>query len=364
MDSVDLLGPGRSVITSSSRTASSADRSSPRGPDATSTRACGGQLKAPSQGLTLEDARGRHVVVVGYGKSACDVAVALAEVAESVTIVARRLLWKGSKRSVGRDYEDIVLTRLGESAFRHPRRSRLLFDAVRRATIRAQRLDELGLVPEGRFEEIAQSTISLHTDGFTNAVASGSVRVRAGRTIVALAASASGPIASLDDGTVLAADLVVPATGFIQDVPFLPDEVRARILDPAGDFALFHQILPHDVPDLTFCGYNSSVISALNAEVGATWIAAHLAGRLALPDLAARRATAAERLSAMRDRTRGHHARGTSIVPFSLENIDLLLDDLGTPLPRHAGCASGCAQRCLRTTRTPFGRQPSPQLTP
>ena len=210
-------------------------------------------------------------------------------------------------------------------------------------------------MPEGRFEDIAQSTISLQTDGFTTAVASGVIQVRSDRTIVRLAATRASPTAALDDDTVIAADLVVPATGFTQDVPFFPNDLRARILDPACDFDLFRQILPHDVPDLTFCGYNSSVISALNAEVGAVWIAAHLAGRLRLPDLVDRRAITAHRLSAMRARTHGHHARGTSVVPFSLENIDLMLHDLGSPLPWSDVYASGCVLPCRRTIDTPCG---------
>lgn len=36
-----------------------------------------------------------------------------------------------------------------------------------------------------------------------------------------------------------------------------------------------------------------------------------------------------ERLAWMEERTCGHHARGTSIIPFSMHNIDEMLDDLG-----------------------------------
>ena len=83
----------------------------------------GGVVKAPSQQLTLDDARGRHVVVVGYGKSACDSAMALSTVAASVTMVPRRLLWKGPKVLLGKHFEDFAITRLGEVLFAKPNAS-------------------------------------------------------------------------------------------------------------------------------------------------------------------------------------------------------------------------------------------------
>ena len=39
------------------------------------------------------------------------------------------------------------------------------------------------------------------------------------------------------------------------------------------------------------------------------------------------------RLEWSRERSDGNHAHGASVVPFSLANIDEMLDDLGTPLP-------------------------------
>jgi hypothetical protein len=106
---------------------------------------------------------------------------------------------------------------------------------------------------------------------------------------------------------------VVTATGFQQCVPFLDQAVRVQ--DEAGDFELFRRILPHDVPNLTFCGYNSSIISALNAEVGAVWTAAHLAGALDLPPVDERRAEVRAELADMAARTR-NRSHGTSVIPF------------------------------------------------
>ena len=306
----------------------------PQWPGADVHADAGGVVKAPSQGLTLDDARGRHVIVVGYGKSACDVAVSLSEVAESLTIVARRLLWKGSKRQMGRDIEDMAMTRLTETMFAHPTAFRPAWSLIRRLTIADQHLDDVGLIPPGRFEEIGKSTSSMMSDGLVEAVRAGAIVVARDRAIATLG---DGPEAHLDDGTAVPADLVVAATGFEQDAPFLDGAVNIR--DGEGDFHLFRRILPHDVPNLTFCGYNSSLFSTINAEVGAVWTAAHLAGMLPLPPVEQRRELVERELAYMKARTKGRHAHGTSVIPFSIRNIDEMLADLGVPLSRRTRLA-------------------------
>ncbi|MEK8104863.1 hypothetical protein NKG94_06005 [Micromonospora sp. M12] len=50
----------------------------------------------------IEAARDRNVLVVGYGKSSCDVAVPVSEVAAQTHVVARGLLWKMPRSSAVR----------------------------------------------------------------------------------------------------------------------------------------------------------------------------------------------------------------------------------------------------------------------
>ncbi|MGO4610653.1 NAD(P)-dependent oxidoreductase, partial [Variovorax sp. 2RAF20] len=78
----------------------------------------GGRLCAASDFHRLEDAAGKDVLVVGYGKSACDVAEALSEVTSSMTVVAREVTWK-MPRKLGNvlNYKYILLTRLSEGMF-------------------------------------------------------------------------------------------------------------------------------------------------------------------------------------------------------------------------------------------------------
>ncbi|MFE6971956.1 flavin-containing monooxygenase [Isoptericola sp. NPDC057653] len=310
----------------------------------------GGKVVAASQLTSLEDARDKHVVVVGYGKSACDVAAEIGPVAASTHVVARHLLWKLPKKIANAlNYKYLLLTRMGEGLFRYQTvaggMERFLHgpgDGVRRSMLssvgsvstKQLHLKELGLVPRGEFADIARSTVSLATDGFFDQVADGTVRVHRDAEIERLATDDDGaPVAVLDDGTTVPADLVVCGTGFHQRVPFLDDDLQARLLDDRGNFQLYRQVLPHDVPHLTFAGYNSSLFSPLSAEVAALWTAAHLAGAVRVPPIQVRREHVTNRVDWMEKRTEGKHARGTNVIPFSLHQIDEMLDDLDLRLP-------------------------------
>jgi cation diffusion facilitator CzcD-associated flavoprotein CzcO len=310
----------------------------------------GGTVVAASQLTSLEDARGKHVVVVGYGKSACDVAAELGRVAAGTHVVARHLLWKLPKKlGNALNYKYLLLTRLGEGLFRYQTvasgMEKFLHgpgDGVRRSMLgsvgavstRQLRLKELGLVPRGEFADIARSTVSLATEGFFEQVADGTLTVHRDAEIERLAADDDGrPVAVLDDGTTVRADLVVCGTGFHQRVPFLDDDLQARLLDDRGNFQLYRQVLPHDVPHLTFAGYNSSLFSPLSAEIAAVWTAGHLAGAVKVPPVEVRRDHVASRVDWMEKRTEGKHARGTNVIPFSLHQIDEMLDDLDLQLP-------------------------------
>jgi dimethylaniline monooxygenase (N-oxide forming) len=190
-------------------------------------------------------------------------------------------------------------------------------------------LKKLGLVPRGEFSDIARSTVSLSTDGFYEQVAAGTIVVHRDAQIDRFVITDDQPFAELSDGASVKADVVVCGTGFNQRVPFLGDVVTKRLLDPRGNFQLWRQILPHDVPNLTFAGYNSSFFSPLSAEIGALWVGAYLGGVLDLPPVKERQAQVAERVRWMEQRTDGRHARGTNVLPFSLHNIDETLSDIG-----------------------------------
>jgi cation diffusion facilitator CzcD-associated flavoprotein CzcO len=316
----------------------------PRYPGAEEFSAVGGQVLAGPELHDAEQARGKHVLVVGYGKSACDVTVPVSQVAASTDVIARHLLWKVPRRIGGfLNFKLLLLTRMGEALFKYLRPRGVekflhgpangmrgnMINSIGTASVRQFGLRRLQLVPPGHMEDIVRGAIGLATEGFFEGVTEGRISVHANRTIARLLADDGKPAAELDNGTRLPADLIVCATGFTQGVPFLPGNVVRRLLDERGNFMLYRQILPVDVPGLYFNGYNSSFFSPLNAELAAVWIAADLAGAIATPDPAVMREQVADQLAFMDAATDTHHCRGGKIIPFSLHNVDEVLGDLG-----------------------------------
>lgn len=304
----------------------------------------GGRLCATSDVHSLDEVAGKHVIMVGYGKSAHDTAVELAKVAASTTIVARDLLWKVPRYIGGVvNYKNLLLTRLGEALFPYNDRRGFekflhgagkgvrggMMSSVQSVSTKQLKLKELGLEPKGSLEDIAKSSISLASEGFFEAVKDGRITALRDTQIVRFVEVDGKPHAELSDGRVIPSDVVVCGTGHQQVVPFFSEEIQARLQDAQGSFELYRHILPHDVPNLTFGGYNSSFFSPLSAEVGAIWIASYLQGGHRVPAVEERRRVVRDRLAWMESRTKGHHARGTFVVPFSMHNIDDVLDEVG-----------------------------------
>jgi dimethylaniline monooxygenase (N-oxide forming) len=346
----------------------------PNYPGADDFKTAGGQLCHASEFVDLDQARGKRIVVVGYGKSACDIAEAVSDVAASTTVVVRRLLWKIPRKVRGLgNFEALALTRFGEAGFgylepngferfyngRGRRLRDAAFDLMQALVTRQLRLRELGLVPDGPFEEIAESTASLATEGFYEKVADRKIIVCRGIEITRLL---GGPAVRLSSGEIVGAEVVLCATGFRQEVPFLAPDVTQQLTDANGDFRLYRQIVPSNVEALTFAGYNTSMLSSLGAEIGAVWTAALLAGCLELPPPAERDKHIDTRLAWMRQRTRGHHAHGTVVAPFDIRNIDEMLRDLDTnigPLTRARQWVIPANPRSYRTITARSIRRPS-----
>lgn len=314
--------------------------------------AAGGRLCTPSDISTMAEVTGKDVVVVGYGKSGCDIAAFITGSTKSTTVVARHLLWKMPKKLLGKlNYKYLMLPRLGEALFEYshptptekflhgagkPVRNGLL-KSIQTVAVKQLKLDKMGLIPEGSFERIARSTVSLTSDGFYEKVAKGDLKVKRETEVVRLLVTDGKPMAELSDGSTVPADVVIAATGWHQGVPFLSDDLERRLTDERGNYELWRFILPHEVPGLAFCGYNSSFYSPLSAQIGALWIANYLMGGAIMPPLEERRRIVTERLRWMEERTEGKHARGTNIIPFSLHNVDESLKGMGmkiTPVQR------------------------------
>ncbi len=314
----------------------------PAWPGRAAFEAAGGRVVDPftlGEGAALA---GRRVLVVGWGKTACDVAVAATRDAASVTLVARELWWKYPKTlRAGLTFRHLLLTRLGEHLLAAPHRTRagarlrrvthvprrLAIACLVRSVSTLLGLDALGLRPRVDFPR----SNSLVTDGFYEAVRAGRLQVLRDTQVVALSGDATGPAAVLADGRLVPADVVVPATGHEQQLAFLGAREQEQLLEPTGELLLHRQVLAPRLPQLSFVGWSQTYRSPLTAEVQALWLAGHLAGLVALPGVEDLR----EQASAYQlTRARASRAGVSQMPVSSIGDLDAQLEDLGLPLPR------------------------------
>ncbi len=299
----------------------------------------GGRICHTSEFTRREDARDKNVLVIGYGKSSCDVANAIHEISNSTTVVARNLIWKIPKMIANKlNYKHLFLSRMSEALFRyiHLRGMDKFFHTVgnpiRKSMLsivefiveRQLGLRRLGLHPNKPLETIARSTVSLVSDDFYQNIEAGKIGIKKKVVIEEL----RGREAILSNGETVPADIIVCGTGWHQVCPFLPDDIMSKVTDQNGNFRLYRSMIPVDVPRLAFNGYNSSFFSQLNCEIGSLWLADHINDGFKLPSTFLQNKDVDERLEWMENRTDGKHSKGTNIIPFSIHHIDELLEDM------------------------------------
>lgn len=87
--------------------------------------ASGGRIVHTSQLRSLDEVAGKRVVVLGYGKSACDAAVEVARCAHTTTLVAKNMFWKLPTYIGGLlHYSYLLLTRVVSAMTTFPKVSR------------------------------------------------------------------------------------------------------------------------------------------------------------------------------------------------------------------------------------------------
>ncbi|MEH1014049.1 NAD(P)-binding domain-containing protein [Micromonospora sp. CPCC 206060] len=231
----------------------------------------------------LRDAR---VLVVGGGNSAMDIAVDASHVARRTLLSLRRGVWVVPKYLLGRPSDTLN----GALARRLPWRLRQrVSQAMLTATVGDPTRYGLPAPAHGLLQD--HPTLS---DALLSRLTHGEIAVRPG------IAGFDGDRVTFTDGTTDPVDLLVWCTGYRVDIPFLGPGLLG---DGAHTLALYRHVFHLDAPGLTFVGLMQSTGAALPVvEAQARLVAAHLAGRYALPDPQRQRAGCAAELRAATSR--------------------------------------------------------------
>lgn len=249
---------------------------------------------------------GARVVVVGFGKSALDMATLAAPRAAAVHHVFRTPRWTLPLKYFGVHYRRILFSRFATvmmTSWAHPtgaerflhRRERIVrsfWTGLQSVVAYQARREGRGhgpagaarlaaVLPEHPFLPDLRSASALTPTGYYRHVAAGTIEPH--RAEVA-GLSADG--VRLSTGESLAADVVVLSVGSCSPTfPFLDDAQRALLEAEDDGPQLYRHVLHPRIPRLGFSGFNHGFMHVPSAEVGALWLAALWRGELELPSL-------------------------------------------------------------------------------
>lgn len=292
---------------------------------------------------------GKRVVVVGYGKSAMDMATLAARRGAVVHHVFRSPRWVLPRTLFGVHFTYFLFNRFGTvmmPSWAHPtaperflhRRLGFLVNgfwsglsavlrglATRVASGPEERTRvELALPTHPLVPDLRSATALAQASWFPD-IAAGNILPHRGEIATLLPEGVR-----LGDGTEIPADLVMLSVGSGPPrFPFLSDEDRALLEGEPDGPQLYRHLVHPRIPGLAFGGYNHSFLHVPCAEVSALWLAALWRGELELPSAAQMEADIAAVLAWKRAHVQFEPSRSVAVSTRFQQYLDILLLDLG-----------------------------------
>lgn len=318
------------------------DKNVPDHPGRAVFETAGGAVMHSSDYADPSIAKGKRVVVLGFSKSATDIAVnAVRSGASSVTVVYRETVWRIPYFIGGLiNFKRILYIRAQEKMFPGWGQTRMarINHAIARPFVWANwrgleallslqlKLGRTGLKPKTPIETGINCSVPIVTPGFYDMVADGRIKAIQGT----FACYEEGAVA-LTGGETVPADIALLATGWRLGMPFLPAEYAAKLIEPDGQYRLYRIIANPDLPDMGFVGFNSSFCTVLSAELAANWLVRYADGKLAHQPSAEEMNANIDMLLDWRrnERPAAKVYGGLCHAPFHFKHFDELIADMG-----------------------------------
>jgi cation diffusion facilitator CzcD-associated flavoprotein CzcO len=252
-----------------------------------------GKVLHSSQYKSPDQIKGRKVVVVGFGKSALDIATDAVQWATDVSLVFRNAYWPVPLRILGLiDFRIIFLNRLAGGflpLYQRPYKWEknlhkyfpwLVWGFWRfvEGILRLQfRLKECNAIPSHPVEEGVFAHGFIPRDETYKMMRQGKIQVQ--RTTIEQ---------FTPDGLVLGnrvhldSDVVIFATGWQPNNSFLPTTFQSTVEDDG--VYLYRHIIHPDLPSLAFIGWASTFANSLTTQLEALWLTYLLKGKIKLPE--------------------------------------------------------------------------------
>ncbi|SDC40568.1 flavin-containing monooxygenase [Niabella drilacis] len=302
--------------------------------------AAGGAILHSSDITDSKLLQGKDVAVVGFAKSATDIATQAADTGASCTLLYRKAQWKVPRFFANKiNLKYLLFSRFSEAFFVPYRKTgfQKILHSIGRPLVWAQwravelllkkqfQLKKCGMIPEHRIEEQISCSLGIAPEGFYEKVRSR--RINAIHSEIECFTT-DGIV--LKNGARIQPDLVVMGTGYRQSLPFLNEKYLQLISDERGQFRLHRNIVNPRLPGLGFVGFNSSLFSTLTSEIAANWLAEYVGGRIQLPSQGC---IVEEQMVIERwkktVRPISSEFSGLCVAPFNFQHLDQLMKDMG-----------------------------------
>jgi dimethylaniline monooxygenase (N-oxide forming) len=292
---------------------------------------------------------GKRVVVVGFGKSALDMATFAATRAETVHHVFRTPRWTLPRFILGVHYTKLLFNRFGSvmmTSWAHPTAAERFLHR-REAFVRSfwtflQTLFALlarregrghGAAGEARIAKVLpdhpllpdlRSAAALAPDGYYRHVGRGAIEPHRAEVV-----RLSRGHVELSSGESLPADVVVLSVGSRTPAfPFLEPSLRELLESEDDGVQLYRHVVHPRIPGLGFAGFNHGFMHVPAAEIGALWLAALWRGELELPPVEQMEQEIEHVRSWKRQHIHHEPSRSCAVNTRFQQYLDILLADL------------------------------------
>lgn len=252
-----------------------------------------GSIIHSSQFHTAPQVKNKNVVIIGFSRSAMDIAVDIADLASSVTILHRSVRWPIPEKILGLIRNHILLFSRWPTLFTPPwiRPGRAaaflhhkgmagvnLFWKFFEWLLSSQfRLKSRNMLPDRPIKLDLFTNLYVAPRRFFGMIGEGVIQ-----SVRSEIESFEQQAIRLANGKLVAAEVVICATGWKHEYSFLPPNLLDQIYDADGMHLYRHMVHPA-LPGFAFIGGVQGINSATLFAIQATWVARLLTGEFALP---------------------------------------------------------------------------------
>lgn len=292
----------------------------------------------------VELIKGKKIVIIGYKKSAIDLAKECAEInqgKEPITMVVRSSHWVSPNYWIwGVPFHTMYTSRFAQFLWTRPNQgllkstASLLLSPIRKTFSKFVEsyllwtlpLEKYGLKPDHPFEEdYASCQMPMLPENFFEEADKGHIKFKKAQKWWFCNNGVQ-----FDDGTELEADVVILATGYEGKeklLQLLPESYSTLMINPSNYLPLYRATIHPMIPNMAFVGYIESLCNLSTGELRCKWLASLADKKFKLPSVEKMLEQSNEEIQVLKRSTRFYQKQGIST--YIINHGDEMCKDMG-----------------------------------